>query len=261
MEQSQLDRFKRWFAEYTGRFFADDEYVNANLRLKQEHTARTCEEICLLAHELALDDNETRIAELIALLHDVGRFSQFAQYRTYNDLRSIDHGQRGIEVLREERVLDSLPTEERQWVETAVGLHSRKSLPSALKGRALLFTKLIRDADKIDIFRVVTDYYQRYREDPDKFLLEVDLPDEPQYRPEVLDAVRNKEMVDWAKLHTLTDAKLCQLGWVYDLNFTASLRRIDECGFLATLIGLLPPDDDIQQLCQKIQDDVAARLA
>ncbi len=261
MEQNQLERFKRWFSQYSNRFFGDDQYVNANLRLKQEHTTRTCEEIVRLARELALDENETRIAALTALFHDVGRFSQFAQYRTYNDLRSIDHGQRGVEVLREEGILHSLPAEERQWVETAVGLHGRKSLPSALKGRALLFTRLIRDADKIDIFRVVTDHYKRYRQDPDNFALEVELPDDPQYCPEVLEAVRNEEAVDWAKLRTLTDAKLCQLGWVYDLNFTASLRRIDECGYLAELIGFLPQDGEIQSLCRKIQADVASRLA
>ncbi len=261
MERNPLERFKRWFTEYSSRFFGDDECVNANLRLKQEHTARTCSEIVHLAQELALDDNEVRIAELTALFHDVGRFPQFAQYRTYNDSRSIDHGQRGVEVLCEEGVLDSLSAEERQWVQTAVGLHNRKSLPSALKGRALLFTKLIRDADKIDIFRVVMDYYRRYREDPDNFPLEVELPDVPEYCPEVLEAVMNEEAVDWAKLRTLTDARLCQLGWVYDLNFTPSLRRIDECGYLTDLIGFLPPDDAIQRLCRKVLDDVHSRLA
>lgn len=261
MEQNQLERFKRWFRQCSNRFFGDDEYVNANLRLKQEHTARTCEEITRLAHELALNDNEVRIAELTALFHDVGRFPQFAQYRTFNDSRSIDHGQKGVEVLCEEGVLDSLPAEERQWVQTAVGLHNRKSLPTALKGRALLFTKLIRDADKIDIFRVVMEYYRRYREDPNSFPLEVELPDTPQYSPEVLEAVMKEEAVDWAKLRTLTDARLCQLGWVYDLNFTASLRRIDECGYLAELIGYLPPDDAIQRLCRKVLDDVHSRLA
>ena len=180
MDPNALPRFKRWFDRYSDRFFGDDEYVNANLRLKQEHTARTCSEIVRLARELALDENETRIAELTALFHDVGRFSQFAQYRTYNDLRSIDHGQRGVEVLRGEGVLDGLPAEERQWVETAVALHGRKSLPSALKGRALLFTKLIRDADKIDIFRVVTDHYKRYRQDPDNLsLIHISEPTRP----------------------------------------------------------------------------------
>lgn len=261
MERNQLEQFRRWFDQYSRRFFGDDEYVNANLRLKQVHTVRTCEEIVRLARELALDDNETRIAELTALFHDIGRFSQFAQYRTYNDSLSIDHGQRGVQVLREEGILESLGAEQQQWVETAVALHGRRALPSAMKGRALLFTKLIRDADKIDIFRIVTEHYKRYCQDPDNFSLEVELPDEPHYCPEVLEAVQNEETVDWTKLRTLTDAKLCQLGWVYDLNFTASLHRIDQCGYLAELMGFLPQDDAIQRLCRKIRADVASRLA
>ena len=41
MNQDQLDQFKRWFDGYTDGFFGDDDYVNANLKLKQEHPKRT----------------------------------------------------------------------------------------------------------------------------------------------------------------------------------------------------------------------------
>ena len=260
MNQDQLDRFKRWFDGHTDRFFGDDDYVNANLKLKQEHTKRTCQEIVLLAQELAWNDHDTRIAELIALFHDIGRFSQFVQYRTYNDLKSVDHSQLGVEVLRQEGILDVLTPRERQWVETAVGLHGRKSLPSALTGRALLFAKIIRDADKIDIFRVVTNYYRQYLEDPDSFILGIGLPDEPGYSPKVLEAVLQEEPIDSTELRNLNDAKLCQLGWVYDLNFTASLRRIDQCAFLPELFSFLPQDEGIQRLCRKIRQFVDDKL-
>lgn len=261
MNQDQLNRFKRWFDEYTSRFFGDDEYVNANLKHKQEHTQRVCQEAVLLARELGLDEDETRTAELIALLHDTGRFPQFAKYRTYNDPRSVNHCHLGIQVLQEEGILDTLPTQERKWVETAVGLHGRKSLPSALSGRALLLAKLIRDADKIDIYRVVVDGYKRYRDDPEGFMLEIELPDEPGYSPEVLDAILAEQLIDYSKLRNLTDAKLCQLGWIYDLNFTASLRRIDQYGFLPELFSFLPQDDGLEQARRKIAEYVEARLA
>jgi len=114
MEPYPLDSFKRWFDAYTSRFFNEDEYVNAHLRVKREHTRRTCEEILLLADRLALDDHQKRVAETIALFHDVGRFPQFAEYRTYNDGRSVDHARLGIEVLRREGVLAALRREERQ---------------------------------------------------------------------------------------------------------------------------------------------------
>ena len=261
MNQDQLQRFERWFDGYTRRFFGSDDFVNANLKHKQEHTQRVRAESVLLARELALDENETRIAELIALFHDVGRFPQFAEYRTFSDPKSLNHSQLGVQVLRQEGVLEALPREERQWVETGVGLHGRKSLPTALTGRALLFAKLIRDADKIDIFRVVADSYEQYQRDPDNFPLEIDFPDEPGYTPEVLEAVFNEKLIDSTRLRNLNDAKICQLGWVYDLNFTASLQRVNACGFLPKLFTFLPQDDDIRRACQKIQDYVTARVA
>jgi len=261
MNQEQLTRFERWFAGYTNRFLGHDDIVDANLRLKQEHTQRVRTESVLLAQELALSEDETRIAELIALFHDVGRFPQFAEYRTFNDPKSVNHSALGVQILRQEGVLEALTPQERQWVETGVGLHGRKALPSALTGRALLFAKIIRDADKIDIFRIVAELYEQYRDDPDNFMIEIDLPDEPGYTPEVLEAVANGKLLDFTQLRTLNDAKLNQLGWVYDLNFTASLKRIDECRFLPTLFSFLPPDDKIQQACGKIQDYVTAKLA
>ncbi len=260
MQQEQLDRFKHWFDEYVNRFLGDDEYVNANLQLKQAHTLGTCQESIFLAKELALDDNQTRIAELIALFHDIGRFPQFAHYRTYNDPRSVDHCALGVEVLQQEGVLDTLSSEERQWVETAVEYHGRKTVPADLTGQTLLQAKLIRDADKLDIFRVVLDHYRRYREDPKGCMLEIELPDVPEHSPEVMEAVLNEQLIDYGKLRTLTDMKLCQLGWVHDLNFAASLKRLQERGFLQDLFGFLPENEDMQRVRRKITEYVDTRL-
>ncbi|UCD50314.1 MAG: HD domain-containing protein [Phycisphaerales bacterium] len=260
MNQDQLDRFERWFDGYTNRFLGNDDVVGANLQLKQQHTQRVRAESVLLARELALSADETRIAELIALFHDVGRFPQFAEYRTFNDPKSVNHSALGVQILRREGVLEALAPRERQWVETGIGLHGRKALPSALTGRALLFAKIIRDADKIDIFRIVAENYEQFRNDPDNFMLEIDPPDEPRYTPAVLEAVLNGEPLDFTQLRTLTDAKLCHIGWVHDLNFTASLKRIDQCGFLPKLFAFLPADDEIQRVCRKVRDYVDAKL-
>jgi hypothetical protein len=260
MQQEQLDRLRRWFDEFTNGFLGDDEYVNANLRHKQEHTRRTCQESLFLANELALDENQTRIAELVALFHDVGRFPQFAQYRTYNDPRSVDHCHLGVEVLQREGVLDVLSSEERQWVETAVEHHGRKTLPAELKGQTLLQAKIIRDADKLDIFRLVVEGYRRYREDPDNFKIEIELPDVPEHTPEVLDDVMNGRLIDYVKLRTLTDMKLCQLDWVYDLNFAASLKRLKERGYLEELYAALPENEAMQAVQRTIQEFVDTRL-
>jgi len=155
MEQEQLKKFRVWFDDYVAGFYGNDAFVNANLKLKEEHSRRVCEETMYLAEELSLSDNQKRIADVIALLHDVGRFEQFVRYRTYNDSRSVNHCQLGLGVLREKKVLEQVDGYERELIEKAIEYHGQKELPGGLEGERLLFSKLIRDADKVDIFYVV----------------------------------------------------------------------------------------------------------
>ncbi len=261
MEPYQLDRFKGWFDTYTNRFLGHDECVDEHLRIKQEHTWHTCREILFLAGRLALDDDQKRIAETVALFHDLGRFPQFSRYRTYNDARSVDHSRLSVEVLRQEGVLGSLRREERQWVETTIEHHGRKSLPDGLNGQALLFAKLLRDADKLDILRVVVEIYERHRADPAGHRFEIELLDEPRYSPEVFEAVMSGQLMEYTKLRTLNDMRLCQIGWVYDMNFAASLERLKERGFLDRLFEYLPQTADTARLRAKIDKHIEARLS
>lgn len=261
MKQEQVDRFQHWFMEYTSRFCGDDDYVNAHVRLKQEHTERTREEMRFLVERLALDEEQRRIADVVALFHDVGRFPQFAEHRTFNDTRSVDHCRLGVEVLAREGILATLRRQERQWIETAIEHHGRKSLPPGLRGQALLFAKLIRDADKLDIFHVVISNYRAYKADPGKFSYELELPDSPDCSGEVLDALMNGQLIDYRKLRTLNDMKLCQLGWVYDMNFGASLERLRHRRFIEQVVELLPQSDAVEQVRRKVMEYIESRLA
>lgn len=261
MKQEQVERFRHWFEEYTSRFLGDDEYVNIHIRLKQEHTKRTCEEILFLAEQLGLDEDQRYLAEVIALFHDIGRFPQFAQYRTYKDVHSVDHCKLGVEVLAREGILGSLRREEKQWVETAVEHHGRKALPADLKGQALLFAKLIRDADKLDVYRIVVSSYLAHRESPGTFSFEIELPEEPGYSPPVLDAVLNGRVVDYRDLRSMNDMKLCQLGWVYDVNFAATLERLRQRGYIEELLSILPQSPEIAKVSEKIHTYMTAKLA
>ena len=257
MNVRQVEELKRWFEAYSSSFFGSDDFVNRHLQMKREHTRRTCEGILHLAKELSLKGNETRIAETVALLHDIGRFPQFVAFRTYNDAKSINHCALGIDVLRREGVLKSLDEQERLWVETAIAHHGQKTLPENLNGPALLFLKLIRDADKLDIFRIVIQRYRSYQEDPGGTLLE--LPDEPEISPEVLDAVLNRRLIDYGDLHTFNDFKLCQIGWVYDMNFPASLEKLESGKILDEMFSFLPQSPEIAEVRRRIRSYIATR--
>jgi hypothetical protein len=46
--------------------------------------------------------------------------------------------------------------------------------------------------------------------------------------------------------------KLCVLGWVYDVNFPATLKRIRQRGYIETILGFLPDNDDTRKVRDKI---------
>jgi putative nucleotidyltransferase with HDIG domain len=261
MKQEQLEKFKAWFDDYVAGFYCDDEFINANIKLKDEHSRRTCGEMLELADELGLSANQRQMAEVIALFHDIGRFEQFVKYRTYNDPRSVNHCLLGLEVLRRTKVLEELEDEERRLVERVIEYHGLMELPAGLDGECLLFSKLLRDADKLDIFYVVTDYYKQYRDDPEGFRLEIELPDEPGYSMEVVEQLLAEQRIDYSKLRTWNDMKLCQLGWVYDVNFPATLKRIRQRGFLEMIFEFLPATEDIKRVKEKIFEFIDSVIA
>lgn len=260
MEQAQLDKFRIWFSDYVAGFYGDDGTVNANIKLKDEHTYRTCEEMLYLAGELGLDENQKLISETIALLHDVGRFEQFIKYCMYSDAKSVDHCLLGLEVLELNRVLDGIDLQEKLLIEKAIEYHGRKELPPGLDDRCLLFSKLVRDADKLDAFYVVMKYYEQYRDNPKNFKLGMELPDEPGYSAHLVNDLLCGRCIDNRQLRILNDLKLSLLGWVYDVNFTPTLKRIKQCGYLEKLLGFLPQDENIRKVREKILGYVDFRI-
>lgn len=261
MQQNQLNKFRAWFDDYVAGFYGDDEFINANLKLKEEHTRRTCKEMLYLAKELGLSDEQMRLAEVIALFHDIGRFEQFVRYGTYVDGRSVNHCLLGLEVLRQTRALDEVDGPRRQLIEKAIEYHGSKELPPDLNGDCFMMSKLIRDADKIDSLYVMTDCYRKYVDNPHDYKLEIEFPDEPGYSREVLDELLAGRRIDYGQLRTLNDMKLCLLGWVYDVNFAPTLKRIKQLRLLEMLVDFLPKTEDIKRVRQKIFDYVDFRIS
>ena len=260
VQQEQLGKFKAWFDDYVAGFYGDDEYVNANLLLKEEHSRRTCEEMEYLAKELGLTQNQKRTAEAIALFHDIGRFEQFVKYRTYNDVRSVNHCLLGLEVLRQSNVFEVLQRPERELIERAIEYHGARELSKDLQGEWLLFARMIRDADKIDILYVVTEYYGQHKDNPERSALDLDLPDDPEYSIDVVEGVLRGRRIDRNELRTLNDMKLCQLAWVYDVNFAATLKRITQRRLLEKLVELLPKTPEIESVKAEVFGHVKGRL-
>jgi hypothetical protein len=255
-----LDKFRKWFNDYASGFYGDDVFINANIELKHKHSNRTCGETRYLLKKLGIDEYQGFIAQAIALFHDLGRFEQFTKFRTYNDGKSISHSKLAMEILEREKVLDDLDAFEKQVIMTAIQYHTEKELPVSIPENVMVFCKLIRDADKLDIYRVVTEGYKQYHEDPENFRYEIEFPDSEGYNSEIAETVLKGERVNYGLIRNFNDIKLCELAWVYDINFKASFERIKAKRYLQQIIKYLPVDEGIKQIEKKVLDYVDDKI-
>jgi len=245
MDQNELILLKDWFADYCASFSLPTEVDQRNITVKQEHTHQVCLNAIRIAEDLGLDRQEVRLSEAIALFHDVGRFAQYQQHKTFDDSISVNHAVLGTKVLLENNVLGGLPKPEQDVIVRSVTLHNVFTLPEGLDERSLLFARLIRDADKLDILRVVLEYFEQ-DEGSRAEAVALGLPDVPEgYSPEVLACLVRGEMARKDALTTLNDFKLLQLAWLYDLNFPCSLRMVVERDYIRKIEAMLPRTGEI----------------
>jgi putative nucleotidyltransferase with HDIG domain len=238
-------RYLSWlndrFEDYNKRFSSFDAVVKENIDLKLEHTRRVREEILDIGRSLGLAVEDLQLADAIALLHDIGRFEQYSRYRTFVDHKSEDHGNLGVKVIREEGLVDGLELEDAAVILCTVGFHNRAELPEEATGRSLFFLKLLRDADKVDILRVLTEYYQKAETGRNRSI-ELGLSLDDRVSDNVYDALMNGRVARTKDLKTLNDFKLLQIGWVYDLNFPRTFQLFGERGYLPRIRDALPRD-------------------
>jgi len=239
----QYKQIVRWFKGYAGAFAGENADDNYAYQLKEVHTYRVCANIALLSRRLNLTLGDTLLARTSALLHDVGRFNQYRRYKTFNDRNSCDHAELGIAALSSHDVLSICPAAERKLIRDAVRYHNAAVLAPDRSERVLFFTRLLRDADKLDIWKVFCDHYRECRLHPDRDpnrTIVLELPDRPECSQAVLTALQQGHFARTEDLRTIIDFKLLQISWVYDLNFRPAFELLRRREYLERIAAELP---------------------
>lgn len=253
MTESDLQRFKVWFDTYVRSYAARDEEERKSFDLKEKHTRHVCDDIRELCKELELSDNDMRLAQTTALFHDVGRFPQYSNFRTFRDSISINHGQLGADTLEAERVLNDLLPDEQQIILDCVKYHNAFKIPEGIQAEVVPFLKLIRDADKLDIWRVFIEYYNMSAEDRISAIT-LGLPDVPKISTSVVDHVKQRKIVPLAMVRTLNDFRLMQLSWIFDISYTEALRLVVRREYVRQIASFLPDTEDVKEIVRFLSE-------
>lgn len=243
-----------WFFNYVKGFYKTDDFVNMNIALKENHTKEVLKNMAKLTASLKLCESDKILSDACGLLHDVGRFPQFEIYRTFSDPKSKDHAKLGIEVLEQHNVLFSIESYERDIIINSIFNHNKIELPK-ITDDWILFGKLVRDADKLDIFNITTKYYKKRHESKNEALESASY--DTFCSDKVLNAFFEDRRVNYLDVITFNDRILLQLSWLFDLNFTHSIKLVYDNNYIQKMIDELTLD---KLLVKKIEDFIHSKL-
>lgn len=260
MKQDDLEFFKDWFGGFCKSYYREDQKEQNNILLKEKHSLFVAQNALAIAKGEALGSNETMIAEIAGLFHDVGRFPQYAKYKTFLDKVSVNHGQLGAETLLSEGILSRLSRRERDIIENAVRFHNAFAVPDDFDADMALFTRIVRDSDKIDIWRVFCEYFEAPEEDKADAAT-LGLPDDPEWSQDAVSAIMGRQIVKLAQVRTVNDFMLLQLSWVFDINFRASFKIIQQSGIIDRAAAFLPVNDEISEILSIVKAYIMERVA
>lgn len=279
------EHIKKTFQEYTDRY----DSANPKIKLKIDHTYRVanlCEQI---AQSLELSAAEVDLAWLSGMLHDVGRFEQLRRYNTFSDAQSIDHARFAVELLYDEGLIaDYVPeisttelvADARTWrsmggvnesptaqsedmplsdilqtLRIAIGEHSAYRIQKGLDERTRMFCQILRDADKVDIFRVICD-----------------TPMEEVYGFQTKDILRSaitpEVMQAFYEHHAvLRKLKKCPADYIvahgsltFELVYPESLRIAKEQGYLKQMMSFQSENPDTAEIFEDLRKDLNGYL-
>ena len=259
MNDEQRHFFQEWFRRHVLTFRESDPIHQRSIDMKEEHTFRVCTATERITAGLGLSENDRRIAFVTALFHDIGRFPQYRQYRTFRDPDSENHAKLSIRELNRHRILHSLDSAERQLISRAIIFHNRRRLPDYLDPETRLYCQLIRDADKIDILRVMVEQFQM-EESLRNPVITLGLEANSSVREEVYGVLFEGRAMSYTELKTTNELKVLQMSWVFDINFRPTFEMLRERNDIGVLAATMPDTPRLREALDFVNTYIDRRL-
>ncbi|MEC9490516.1 MAG: HD domain-containing protein [Halanaerobiales bacterium] len=253
--KNKYQELKEWFDLYTKEFAMQNKKDQKNINLKINHSRRVTKDMEEIIKGFTMSEEEKYLARIIALYHDIGRFKQYKEYQTFSDYKSEDHGRLGVEVIRENKLIDDLSQDYQKVIYKAIEQHNKAEIDKDYfeNEKEIFFAELIRDADKLDIFNI---FVNRYQDGSQKDFI-IKLSTEAKITDEVYKKILKKEPINYDKLETLNDLKMMQLTWIYDINFAETIEIIKERRYLEIIYNSMENNEKADHVYNEIKNYIS----
>ena len=248
---------EEFFSLYNA-FSENREKVYEMCQRKIFHTRRVAKNCIFIAGHMGLNDYDSNLAWVIGELHDFARFGQAVVTKTFIDSERFNHARLGARLLFTHGMIediipnyDEVNSEDKKVMEKAVYYHSDYALPEGLTEREKLFCKIVRDADKVDIFRTVAEtsfeaMYGCSKED----IMKSDISEA------IEEAFLNHVTVDRTKRVTYADFRLSHIALCFGLEYESSKQRAIDEGYLLKMLDIEFLNPEVQRRYVRMKSNV-----
>ena len=259
-----LEELTKLYDAYVDTYREADGELPVMMRLKRVHTGFVVKNAEAIADGEGFSTEEREVALAAALLHDTGRYEQLKRYNTFKDSDSIDHAVFSHDIVRELGWLDKIgrvdlvSEAQKDAILKAVLYHNRRDLPDGMDHLTEIAAHTVRDADKLDIFRVLEDRVENtdWKGDTRAFWnLAISAPP----NPVVVECVAKGRPVDYQNVKSLSDFVLIQVGWMISgIHFATArclCRERNHLAYRRKFLHELTDSPAIDRVC-----DIAERV-
>lgn len=148
-------RLMKYFEQYVKNY----DMNNINVKVKYFHCLKMMELCRDIATSLnVFNDEEIVICELIGLFHDIGAFDSVNNYHIIEE--NDDYSMKSINILFDKGLLRKITNDTKydSLIKMLIYCHNKTGIPEQFDDKLQAFCKVIQDAHKIDMFRIVINY-------------------------------------------------------------------------------------------------------
>ena len=218
---------KKEFIKYAEKY----DLTFPKMKRKLEHSFRVMENAEKIAESLKLNREQCELAKLIGLIHDIGHFEETKVKHILKEDRKIDHGDYGVDTLEKDEYIRKYIDESKydKIILKAIKNHNKFKIEDGLSEEELLFAKIIRDADKLDIFYEGAEIFWTEEEKIEKI-------NNSEITDEVIEAFNKHIYLDRKDLKTKADSIINFIAAIFDFNFRYNFEVIKRENYINKIL-------------------------
>lgn len=238
------------FEEYFQSLTIDSPENQHQFEEIRAHSLRVVTNSLLLANVILQTEEEKGIATVIALFHDLGKASLISKNMDPITIQR-DHGTVSAKIMQQMEFYGHLSADVQTIILNAVENHNKLKLPKLDKDQLTLFARLLRDADKLDIFDAANRFFkEKYGVQP---ILIADLNNSIEISEKILKSIFSGKAASFEDMKSMNDYKLVLLSMTFDLNFKYTFRIMSEKQYIQKIYETLPKRDHIIDVYRNIK--------